>query len=151
MVILFSVIAAIVFISCWIYLGTARFFAILITVLAALSLGLWLMFSGSIWWGLLVLGIGCVVIGIIYKGKELEDPGLRDAGTYEEMMENHRLRDAGTYEEMMENPDLNTQDTELHFKRLERYGYSRFLGDKEYMGPRGGIYTINSSGNKQYR
>ena len=136
MVILLSVIAAIVFISYWIYLGTARFFGIVITVLAALSLGLWLMFSGSIWWGLLVLGIGFVVIVMTHEGKVHEDPGLRDAGTYKEMMEN---------------PNLNTQNTELHFKRLERYGYSRFLGDKEYMGPRGGIYTISSSGNKQYR
>ena len=136
MVILLSAIAAIVFISYWIYLGTARFFGIVITVLAALSLGLWLMFSGSIWWGLLVLGIGFVVIVMIHEDKVHEDPGLRDAGTYKEMMEN---------------PNLNTQNTELHIKRLERYGYSRFLGDTEYMGPRGGIYIINSSGNKQYR
>lgn len=57
----------------------------------------------------------------------------------------------GTYTEMAANPDLNTQDFQLHYKRLTEFGHSKYNGETEYMGPRGGIYTITASGNRNYR
>ena len=60
-------------------------------------------------------------------------------------------RNEGTLEEMAADPKLNTQIWELHYKRLEEHGRSKYRGQWEYMGPRGGIYTITASGNRNYR
>ena len=61
------------------------------------------------------------------------------------------VKDKGTPEERANNPDLNTQDFDLHWKRLQRFGRSKYNGEMNYMGPRGGIYTITASGNRNYR
>ena len=61
------------------------------------------------------------------------------------------VQNQGTYAEMAADPDLNTQDIELHFKRLKEFGHSMYNGETEFMGPRGGIYTITASGNSNYR
>ena len=60
-------------------------------------------------------------------------------------------QDEGTRSEMKADPDLNTQDFKLHMKRLKKFGHSKFDGETEFMGPRGGIYTITASGNRNYR
>ncbi len=60
-------------------------------------------------------------------------------------------RNEGTPEEMAANPELNTQIWEIHYKRLQTYKRSKYRGQWEYMGPRGGIYTITASGNRNYR
>ena len=62
-----------------------------------------------------------------------------------------RPKNEGTPQEMAENPELNTQIWEIHYKRLNDYGKSKYRGEWEYMGPRGGIYTITASGNRNYR
>ena len=61
------------------------------------------------------------------------------------------VQDQGSTSEMAADPYLNTQDYQLHFKRLQEFGYSNYNGETEYMGPRGGIYTITASGNRNYR
>ena len=40
---------------------------------------------------------------------------------------------------------------DIHFKRLNKYGRSKMNREMEYMGPRGGIYTYTSGGNRNYR
>ena len=60
-------------------------------------------------------------------------------------------KDEGSYEEMAADPALNTEIWDLHYSRLKRFGYSKFHGQTEFMGPRGGIYTIAASGNRNYR
>lgn len=63
---------------------------------------------------------------------------------------------------LLGDPDLDCKATkgntltieesiDIHFKRLKRHGRSRYDGDMEFMGPRGGIYTITASGNRNYR
>ena len=61
------------------------------------------------------------------------------------------VQDQGTYTEMLLDPDLNTENPDLHWRRLKRYGRSRHGGEMVFMGPRGGIYTITASGNRNYR
>ena len=61
------------------------------------------------------------------------------------------LGDEGTYMERATNPELNTVDFNLHWKRLTRYGMSKYKGEMVFMGPRGGVYTITASGNRNYR
>ena len=62
-----------------------------------------------------------------------------------------RPKNEGTPEEMAADPNLNTQIWEVHYKRLKDHGKSKYRGEWEYMGPRGGIYTITASGNRNYR
>ena len=57
----------------------------------------------------------------------------------------------GTYEEREFNPDLNTNDFDQHWRRLNRYKMSTYRGEMIYMGPKGGIYTYTANGNKNYR
>ena len=65
--------------------------------------------------------------------------------------QSQRPKDGGTLEEMKADPELNTNNIDLHFDRLNRFGRSKYKGEWEYMGPRGGIYTITASGNRNYR
>ena len=60
-------------------------------------------------------------------------------------------KNEGTIAEMAQDPSLNTNNRKLHFKRLRKYNKSKYCGEWEYMGPRGGIYTITPSGNRNYR
>ena len=43
------------------------------------------------------------------------------------------------------------ESCKIHFKRLDKYGRSRRVGEMEYMGPRGGIYIYTARGNRSYR
>jgi len=61
------------------------------------------------------------------------------------------VQNQGSYAEMAAEPDLNMQDIELHFKRLKEFRHSMYNGETVFMGPRGGIYTITASGNRNYR
>ena len=61
------------------------------------------------------------------------------------------VQNQGTYAEMAADPDLNTQDWDLHWERLNKFGHSIYNGETEFMGPRGGIYTITASDNPNYR
>jgi hypothetical protein len=54
-------------------------------------------------------------------------------------------------QQQLANPDLNTDDWELHWERLRRYGRSCYGGEMIFMGPRGGIYTVTARGNRNYR
>ena len=65
--------------------------------------------------------------------------------------ESHFPKDGGTEEEMRADPELNTNNLDLHFDRLNKFGRSKYRGEFEFMGPRGGIYTITASGNRNYR
>ena len=60
-------------------------------------------------------------------------------------------KNEGTIAEMAQDPSLNTNNRELHFERLRKYSKSKYRGEWEYMGPRGGIFTITASGNSNYR
>ena len=51
---------------------------------------------------------------------------------------------------LLDNPDTNTNDWELHKKRMIKSGMSQFKGCHYYVGPRGGWYYINSNGRKTY-
>lgn len=52
---------------------------------------------------------------------------------------------------LLRDPDRDTGDFNIHWSRLKSYGHSRYRGEYEFMGPRGGIYTVTSSGNRNYR
>ena len=54
------------------------------------------------------------------------------------------------YEKQAENPDVNTKSWELHRKRLETFGRSKFKGTMFYVGPKGGVYYITYRGTKVY-
>lgn len=47
-------------------------------------------------------------------------------------------------------PSLNTRDWQLHQRRLQKFRQSKFRGTYYYVGPRGGVYYINSNGRKVY-
>ena len=49
-----------------------------------------------------------------------------------------------------ENPDVNTRNWELHQKRLEKFGRSKYKGTTFYVGPKGGVYYITYRGTKVY-
>ena len=62
---------------------------------------------------------------------------------------------------LLDDPDLEYRPTKrneltwddclkIHHKRLDKYRRSRVNGRMEYMGPKGGIYTITARGNKSY-
>lgn len=75
-----------------------------------------------------------------------------------EQEERARQREAKAREEeelrkkrLLADPQLNTSNVDIHLARLRRHGISRFRGEVEFMGPRGGIYTITASGNRNYR
>ena len=56
--------------------------------------------------------------------------------------------------EKEQNPDINlSQPTEvkLHFKRLNKFGMSKWKGEMYYRGKRGGIYTISANGTRNYK
>ena len=61
----------------------------------------------------------------------------------------HDNHEDGTYEERKENPELNTTNNDLHWDRLEEFGRSKYKRTMYYMGPRGGVYYIDS-GRKRY-
>ena len=63
---------------------------------------------------------------------------------------------------LLGDPDLDCKATkgngltieeavDIHFKRLNKFGRSKMNREMEYMGPRGGIYTYTSGGNRNYR
>ena len=66
------------------------------------------------------------------------------------------------HEDLMANPDKDVQvkywesemesreKIEIHRARLKKYGKSRINGVLLYLGPRGGVYKITSSGRKIY-
>ena len=58
------------------------------------------------------------------------------------------------HEKASKNPFVNLKDVEsfrLHLDRLERYGHSVWCGETEYMGEKGGIYTLSANGNRRYK
>jgi len=59
-------------------------------------------------------------------------------------------REEGTLEQRKSNPSLNTGNWDLHQRRLSIYKHSKFKGCHYYIGPRGGVYYINSNGRKTY-
>ena len=54
------------------------------------------------------------------------------------------------YEKQAKNPDVNTKSWELHRKRLETFGRSKYKGTMFYVGPKGGVYYITYQGTKVY-
>ena len=67
------------------------------------------------------------------------------------IFENLGAVEEGTLEEWKRNPSLNTNDWDLHWKRLNRFEYSKYEGEKYFKGKRGGIYTITANGNRNYK
>ena len=65
--------------------------------------------------------------------------------------ENLGAAEEGTLEERERNPSLNTNDWDLHWKRLDRFEYSKYEGETYFKGKRGGIYTITANGNRNYK
>ena len=53
--------------------------------------------------------------------------------------------------DLLRDPNRNTSDHDIHWARLQRHGYSRYRGETEFMGPRGGVYTVTANGNRNYR
>ncbi len=61
-----------------------------------------------------------------------------------------RPKEEGTLQERNNNPELNTNNIDLHNKRLDEFGQSKFRNDMYYIGPKGGCYYYNSYGRKTY-
>ena len=59
-------------------------------------------------------------------------------------------REEGTLEERRNNPDLNCNDWNFHWGRLNQYGRSKYRWQTYYLGPRGGYYYYSANGNKVY-
>ena len=56
----------------------------------------------------------------------------------------------GTYEERDKDPNLNTTDWEHHWRRLQKFGFSKYRQQTYYLGPKGGYYYYSANGNKVY-
>ena len=56
----------------------------------------------------------------------------------------------GTYAEREKNPEYNTRDWEQHWRRLKKFGYSKYKTQTYFLGPRGGYYYYSANGNKVY-
>ena len=67
------------------------------------------------------------------------------------IFENLGAAEEGTLEKRERNPSLNTNDWDLHWKRLNRFEYSKYQGETYFKGKRGGIYTITANGNRNYK
>ncbi len=67
------------------------------------------------------------------------------------IFENLGAAEEGTLEERERNPSLNTNDWDLHWKRLDRFEYSKYEGETYFKGKRGGIYTSTANGNRNYK
>ena len=70
--------------------------------------------------------------------------------------ENKRMDGLGeNYDiEKIDNPDVNLfreSDYDLHTKRLIKFGYSKWEQEYYFAGERGGIYTMTSGGNRNYK
>ena len=59
-------------------------------------------------------------------------------------------REEGTLEERKNNPDLNCNDWDFHWVRLNQWGRSKYKWQTYYLGPRGGYYYYSANGNKVY-
>ena len=54
------------------------------------------------------------------------------------------------YERLSDNPDLNTNNMELHKKRLREHRFSKYKGTTYYLGKKGGLYYRSSTGTRIY-
>ena len=101
-----------------------------------------------------VLGFICRVLGLKSQRKKFREweTSLRaevkklDAERRRQCEEADRLQ----RQRFFDDPELNTQDWELHKQRLSQCGASRYDHCSYYVGPRGGVYYINSRGRKTY-
>ena len=59
-------------------------------------------------------------------------------------------REEGTLEERRNNSDLNCNDWDFHWGRLNQYGRSKYRWQTYYLSPRGGYYYYSANGNKVY-
>ena len=80
----------------------------------------------------------------------LEEEGLSDISEMKAEFEADR-RSQGTSEERERFPELNTVEWDQHWRRLEKFRRSKFFGEMEYLGPRGGRYVYSARGNRIYR
>ena len=46
----------------------------------------------------------------------------------------------GTSQERIIKPELNTNNLEFYYEKLEEFGKSKYRNDIYYLGPRGGVY-----------
>ena len=46
---------------------------------------------------------------------------------------------------------FNDEAWKVHLERLEKFGYSMYSGEMQYMGKRGGIYTVSANGTRNYK
>ena len=54
------------------------------------------------------------------------------------------------YERLSNNPDVNTNNMELHKKRLREHRFSKYKGTKYYLGKKGGLFYKSSTGIRIY-
>ena len=54
------------------------------------------------------------------------------------------------YERELKSPDINTKNWELHQRRLNKFGESKYQDTYFYVGPKGGVYYITYRGTKVY-
>tara|TARA_B100000965_G_scaffold372971_1_gene363056 strand:+ start:495 stop:758 length:264 start_codon:yes stop_codon:yes gene_type:complete len=59
------------------------------------------------------------------------------------------IEEEGTLEERETNPELNTNDRQLHSRRLYKYKFSKCRGTTYFEGPRGGVFYFRN-GKKVY-
>ena len=59
-------------------------------------------------------------------------------------------REEGTLEERERDPNLNCNDWDFHWQRLNKFGRSKYKWQTYYLGPRGGYYYYSANGNKVY-
>ena len=45
----------------------------------------------------------------------------------------------------------NSEGNKVHLERLKKFGKSMYRGEMQYMGKRGGIYTLSPSGTRNYK
>ncbi len=56
----------------------------------------------------------------------------------------------GTIEQRLRNPELNTNNYDLHERRLEQFSQSKYKNRMFYLGPDGVCYYYSSTGTKVF-
>ena len=107
--------------------------------------------------GLLVAAavVGLVLLARTATKRRLEATkvmpgGMPDGSTAPQPDRPYQRERISRYDRLMADPNANTWNWELHQARLRKHGASQFKGTHYYLGPRGGVYYINSNGRRTY-
>ena len=90
------------------------------------------------------------MLGNVLFSSRVRERRRRSVEVSLQKIEQEKIRQANEERYIMSNPDENTNDWEVHKKRMLQHRSSQYKGCYYYVGPRGGWYYINSNGRRTY-